>query len=55
MSAIMINRVKEKIELGDILDEINGSVITSSAKGRLGKIMKKAIGRPISIHIIKVR
>ncbi|XP_046413335.1 uncharacterized protein LOC124176283 [Neodiprion fabricii] len=45
----------DKIELGDVLDEINGNVITASAKGRLGKIMKKAIGQPISLHIIKYR
>ncbi|XP_012256436.2 uncharacterized protein LOC105686328 isoform X1 [Athalia rosae] len=45
----------DKIEVGDVLDEINGNVITASAKGRLGKIMKRAIGRPISIHVVKHR
>ncbi|KAG7189461.1 hypothetical protein KM043_017157 [Ampulex compressa] len=45
----------DKVEIGDVLDEINGSAITSNTKGKLKKIMKKALGQPVSLHIIKHR
>ncbi|XP_015597899.1 uncharacterized protein LOC107269029 [Cephus cinctus] len=42
-----------KIKIGDVLDEINGNVITTSAKGKLRKIMKKTSGQPITLHIVQ--
>lgn len=46
---------QNKVEIGDVLDEINENVITGDSKGKLRKIMKKASGQPIMLHIIKVR
>ncbi|XP_029172796.1 uncharacterized protein LOC114941817 [Nylanderia fulva] len=43
-----------KIEIGDILDEINENIINGDSKGKLRKIMRKASGQPITLHIIKV-
>lgn len=45
---------QNKVEIGDVLDEINENVITGESKGKLRKIMKKASGQPIMLHIIKV-
>ncbi|XP_031831754.1 uncharacterized protein LOC116426647 isoform X2 [Nomia melanderi] len=45
----------DKIEVGDVLDEINGYAITSNAKGQLSRIMKKTIGQPVCLHVIKHR
>ncbi|XP_043274464.1 uncharacterized protein [Venturia canescens] len=45
----------EKIEVCDVLDEINGNVITSTTQGRLQKIIRKSSGLPIYLHIIKAR
>ncbi|XP_014470037.1 PREDICTED: uncharacterized protein LOC106742006 [Dinoponera quadriceps] len=44
-----------KVEIGDVLDEINESIITGDSKGKLRKIMRKASGQPIMLHIIKYR
>ncbi|XP_032676898.1 uncharacterized protein LOC116846755 [Odontomachus brunneus] len=44
-----------KVEIGDVLDEINESIITGDSKGKLRKIMRKASGQPIMLHIIKCR
>lgn len=46
---------QNKIEIGDVLDEINENVINGDSKGKLRKIMRKASGQPITLHIIKVR
>lgn len=49
-------RVKQnKVEIGDVLDEINENIITGDSKGKLRRIMRKANGQPIMLHIIKVR
>lgn len=45
----------EEVEIGDVLDEINGSVINSHTSGKLRKIMKHSTTRPLSLHIIKHR
>ncbi|XP_066592359.1 uncharacterized protein [Prorops nasuta] len=45
----------DKVSAGDVLDEINGNAITSKNKGKLNKIMKQAAGRPINLHIIKLK
>lgn len=45
----------DKIEIGDVLDEINGNAITSNTKGQLRKFMKKAVGHPVYLHVIKHR
>ncbi|XP_078032978.1 uncharacterized protein LOC144467861 isoform X2 [Augochlora pura] len=45
----------DKIEIGDILDEINGYAVTSSTKGQLSRIMRKTVGQPVSLYIIKHR
>ncbi|XP_076248305.1 uncharacterized protein LOC143188119 isoform X2 [Calliopsis andreniformis] len=45
----------DKVEVGDILDEINGHAITSNTKGHLRKIMKKTMGQPVCLHVIKHR
>lgn len=50
----MLHVNQNKIEIGDVLDEINGNVINGDSKGKLRKIMKKANGQPIILHIIKV-
>lgn len=42
-----------KVEIGDVLDEINENVINGESKGKLRKIMRKASGQPITLHIIK--
>ncbi|XP_036149343.1 uncharacterized protein LOC105831171 [Monomorium pharaonis] len=42
-----------KVEIGDVLDEINENVINGDSKGKLRKIMRKASGQPIMLHIIK--
>lgn len=43
----------DKIEIGDILDELNGNHITTSKRGRLSTIMRKGSGQPIALNIIK--
>ncbi|XP_011873485.1 PREDICTED: uncharacterized protein LOC105565142 isoform X3 [Vollenhovia emeryi] len=43
-----------KVEIGDVLDEINEHVINGDSKGKLRKIMRKASGQPIMLHIIKL-
>ncbi|XP_054000614.1 uncharacterized protein LOC128888039 isoform X1 [Hylaeus anthracinus] len=45
----------DKVEIGDVLDEINGNAITSNTKGQLRKIMRKSMGQPVSLHVIKHR
>ncbi|XP_076666760.1 uncharacterized protein LOC143368186 isoform X2 [Andrena cerasifolii] len=45
----------DKVEIGDVLDEINGNAITSSTKGQLRRIMKKTTGRPVCLHVVKHR
>jgi len=45
---------QDKIEVGDILDELNGIHITTSQRRKLSSIMRKASGQPIVVHIIKV-
>ncbi|XP_022903455.1 uncharacterized protein [Onthophagus taurus] len=41
------------IEIGDILESLNGCLITSSTKNRLRHIFKSAKGRPVTLTIIK--
>ncbi|OAD61942.1 hypothetical protein WN48_05509 [Eufriesea mexicana] len=36
----------DKVEIGDVLDEINENAITSNTKGQLRKFMEKAVGQP---------
>lgn len=43
----------DKIEVGDILDELNGIHITTSKQGKLSSIMRKASGQPVVMNIIK--
>ena len=45
---------QDKIEVGDVLDELNGIHITTSQRGKLSSIMRKASGQPIVVNIIKV-
>ncbi|XP_067006340.1 uncharacterized protein [Anabrus simplex] len=42
-----------KIQIGDILDELNGVHITTSTRNKLSKIMKKAANQPVMTNIIK--
>ncbi|GJQ72241.1 hypothetical protein Trydic_g3332 [Trypoxylus dichotomus] len=42
-----------KIEVGDVLDSLNGVQICSATKGRLRTIFKSCKGRPIVLTIIK--
>ena len=44
----------ERLQIGDILDEINGQVVSSHTSGNLKKVMSKAVGQPVSLHIVKV-
>lgn len=46
--------LQDKIEVGDVLDELNGIHITTSKRGKLSSIMKKASGQPVVVNIIKV-
>lgn len=50
----MLHINQNKVEIGDVLDEINENVINGESKGKLRKIMRKANGQPIMLHIIKV-
>lgn len=43
----------DKIEVGDVLDELNGNHITSTKRGKLSSIMRKASGQPIVVNLIK--
>ncbi|KAK0085359.1 hypothetical protein PV325_005353 [Microctonus aethiopoides] len=43
----------DKIQIGDVLDEINGQILTGRSRGKLNKIMKKTSGLPTTLHIIK--
>ncbi|PNF43814.1 hypothetical protein B7P43_G07762 [Cryptotermes secundus] len=43
----------DKIEIGDVLDELNGNHITTTKRGKLSSIMRKASGQPIVVNIIK--
>ncbi|XP_008546819.1 uncharacterized protein LOC103570751 [Microplitis demolitor] len=45
----------DKVEIGDVLDEINGQVLTTNTRGKLGKLLKKSSGLPINLYIIKKR
>ncbi|XP_075224755.1 uncharacterized protein LOC142326280 isoform X2 [Lycorma delicatula] len=45
----------DHIEIGDILDELNGYCITNQVQGMLTNIMKKNAGLPVSVYIIKAR
>lgn len=51
----MLHVNQNKVEIGDVLDEINENVINGDSKGKLRKIIKKGSGQPIMLHIIKVR
>jgi hypothetical protein len=46
--------LQDKIEVGDVLDELNGNHITTSKRGKLSSIMRKASGQPIVVNIIRV-
>lgn len=50
----MLHVNQNKVEIGDVLDEINGNIINGDSKGKLRKIIKKGSGQPIMLHIIKV-
>lgn len=50
----MLHVNQNKVEIGDVLDEINGNIINGESKGKLRKIIKKGSGQPIMLHIIKV-
>lgn len=43
----------DKIEVGDVLDELNGVHITTSKRGKLSSIMRRASGQPVAVNIIK--
>ncbi|XP_076635844.1 uncharacterized protein LOC143348947 isoform X2 [Colletes latitarsis] len=45
----------DKVEIGNVLDEINGNAITSNTKGQLRKIMRKSMGQPVCLHVIRHR
>jgi hypothetical protein len=46
--------LQDKIEVGDVLDELNGNHITATKRGKLSSIMRKASGQPIVVNLIKV-
>lgn len=43
------------IEVGDILDELNGHVLHSGLKGKLNSIMTKGKNKPVLVKLIKAR
>ncbi|XP_034940507.1 uncharacterized protein [Chelonus insularis] len=45
----------DKVEIGDVLDEINREVLTSNNRGNLGRIIKKSSGLPVDLYVIKGR
>ncbi|XP_022198271.2 uncharacterized protein LOC111055388 [Nilaparvata lugens] len=45
----------DAVEIGDIIDELNGNVITTSSQGTLNNLMRKTAGFPISIYLIKAK
>jgi hypothetical protein len=46
--------LQDKVQIGDVLDELNGNHITTTKRGKLSSIMRKASGQPIIVNIIKV-
>lgn len=44
-----------KIEVGDILDNLNGVHICGVTKGKLNSILKSNKGQPVTIMIIKAK
>ncbi|KAJ8678529.1 hypothetical protein QAD02_014316 [Eretmocerus hayati] len=44
-----------KIEIGDVLSEINGQTVCSEVRSHLSKILKKNSCQPISLFIVKFR
>lgn len=43
----------DQIEVGDVLDELNGFTIIARLQGCLGTILKKSAGQPVTVCIIK--
>lgn len=40
--------------LGDILDSLNGMPVNESVQGAMMNVMKRVIGQPLELYIIKV-
>ncbi|KAF4519860.1 hypothetical protein B566_EDAN005198, partial [Ephemera danica] len=45
----------EKVQVGDVIDEINGHPVIASVRGKLGSIMRQAAGKPISLALVKAK
>ncbi|XP_071443477.1 uncharacterized protein [Hetaerina americana] len=43
----------DKVEIGDLVDELNGHWIRATQRGRLSSYMKQAEGKPITLNILK--
>ncbi|GLH16124.1 uncharacterized protein GBIM_20481 [Gryllus bimaculatus] len=43
----------EKIQIGDILDELNGMYVTLNTRHKLSKVMKKGANRPVTVNIVR--
>jgi hypothetical protein len=55
MTLMLSAYVQEKVQVGDVIDEINGHAVVASVRGKLGSIMRQAAGKPISLCLVKVR
>ncbi|KAL0278293.1 UNVERIFIED_CONTAM: hypothetical protein PYX00_000150 [Menopon gallinae] len=45
----------DRIEVGDIVDELNGQILHSGLKGKLSSIMTKGKNKPVLVKLIKAR
>ncbi|XP_063240978.1 uncharacterized protein LOC134541445 isoform X2 [Bacillus rossius redtenbacheri] len=43
----------DRIEAGDVLDELNGRHVTTSMRGQLASIMRSGSGKPVTVTVIK--
>ncbi|KAK6643184.1 hypothetical protein RUM43_004687 [Polyplax serrata] len=43
-----------QVEVGDVLDELNGQILKAEMRGKLNNIMNKSKSKPISVRLIKL-
>lgn len=46
--------LQDQIQVGDVLDEINGKVLSNEMKGKLNNLMAKGRNKPVKIKVIKL-
>jgi len=48
------NFFQDKVQIGDVVTEINGHEITSATRTKLNSIMRQAAGSPVQLSILRV-